>query len=274
MKLNGLKMTTAEFAKLHGVNKRTLHYYDKIGLFSPMEKGENKYRYYDFSQNIEFEYIRMLREINMSIEEIQAYLHNTKPDVFLKMMEEKQKRLEEEIEQLKRTENVLQRMEENLKKSMEVSDMEIEVIECKKAFFLTTPYSFEEDDLAQAFQQVQATWNAKQYRMGIGSYLSLEKIKAGKFDVYDGLFTPVQKGRKRKNLLVRPKGKYLCGYLRGSWEKLPQLYRNMLAYAGEHQLTLTGYAYEAGLNDFAISDMEEYVTQVLIQAVNEKDKDS
>ena len=67
MRQNTVKMTTAQFAELHGVNRRTLHYYDDIGLFSPCQKGENGYRYYDASQSIVFEYIRMLKELNMSI---------------------------------------------------------------------------------------------------------------------------------------------------------------------------------------------------------------
>ena len=47
MKKSTKLLTTAEFAKLHDVNKRTLHYYDSIGLFSPAKKGENQYRYYE-----------------------------------------------------------------------------------------------------------------------------------------------------------------------------------------------------------------------------------
>lgn len=43
MKKSFKSLTTAQFAKLHGVNKRTLHYYDDIGLFSPRAKGENGY---------------------------------------------------------------------------------------------------------------------------------------------------------------------------------------------------------------------------------------
>ena len=33
MKKEMKRLTTAQFAKLHEVNKRTLHYYDDIGLF-------------------------------------------------------------------------------------------------------------------------------------------------------------------------------------------------------------------------------------------------
>lgn len=56
MKKNFKSLTTAQFAKLHGVNKRTLHYYDDIGLFSPRAKGENSYRFYDAAQSLDFEY--------------------------------------------------------------------------------------------------------------------------------------------------------------------------------------------------------------------------
>ena len=38
--------SSGEFAKLTGANKRTLHYYHDIGLFSPESIGENGYHYY------------------------------------------------------------------------------------------------------------------------------------------------------------------------------------------------------------------------------------
>ena len=37
-------LTVNEFAKLHNVNKRTLHYYDEINLFKPAIIKENNYR--------------------------------------------------------------------------------------------------------------------------------------------------------------------------------------------------------------------------------------
>lgn len=38
----------------------------------------------------------------------------------------------------------------------------------------------------------------------------------------------------------------------------------MLAFAEEHGLRITGYAYEIGMNEIAVSDIEQYVTQVTI----------
>lgn len=66
--------TAGQFAKLHNINKRTLHYYDDIGLFSPTHKGENGYRYYTYLQSPTLEMLLTLRELNMSIEEIAQYM--------------------------------------------------------------------------------------------------------------------------------------------------------------------------------------------------------
>ena len=39
-------LRTAAFAALAGVNKKTLHYYDEIGLFRPAYVNEKGYRFY------------------------------------------------------------------------------------------------------------------------------------------------------------------------------------------------------------------------------------
>ena len=46
-----LRFTTGELARLHGVSKQTLIFYDKIGLFRPAYVDpDNGYRYYSASQ--------------------------------------------------------------------------------------------------------------------------------------------------------------------------------------------------------------------------------
>ena len=60
--------SSGEFAKLTGVNKRTLHYYNEIGLFRPEIIGENGYHYYTCFQFTELELILTLRKIGLSID--------------------------------------------------------------------------------------------------------------------------------------------------------------------------------------------------------------
>ncbi len=62
--------SSGEFARLTGVNKRTLHYYNDIGLFKPQLIGENGYHYYSGMQFAQLELILILRRVGLSIEEI------------------------------------------------------------------------------------------------------------------------------------------------------------------------------------------------------------
>ena len=50
------------------------------------------------------------------------------------------------------------------------------------------------------------------------------------------------------------------------------MYKKMLAYANQNHLSLTGYAYEIGLNEFAISDSTEYVTKIMIMVKDTIDR--
>lgn len=265
MKKEMIKLTIAQFAKLHNVNKRTLHYYDHISLFSPAYKGENGYRYYDYSQSIDFEFIRMLKEINLSIEEIKQFVHSFDEEDFLQTIVHKQKDIDEEIKKLKRVKAVLAQKQEQLLLCQQITDMEIQIREQKKEYLLTVPYTFEDDDFIKAFQHIQNTWSPEQYRAGVGSYISIDKVKTKQFDRYDGLYSPAMEKRRTGHMMLKPQGMYLCGYLKGTWDRLPNLYEEMLNYAGERQIDLSGYAFDRGINDFALVSKEDYITQVAIK---------
>lgn len=43
--------------------------------------------------------------------------------------------------------------------------------------------------------------------------------------------------------------------------------KKMTDYAADNRLQMTGYAYEMGLNEFAISSQEDYATEIMIQVV-------
>lgn len=141
--------------------------------------------------------------------------------------------------------------------------MTIEITECEQEEYLIAPFAFKDSDIQKLFVYIKEMWGIEQCRAGVGSYISLEKVKNKNFQEYDGLFTPSLSNNK--NIFIKPKGKYLCGYMKGAWDNLPKMYEKMLKYSEENYLKLTGYAYENGLNDFAICNENEYVTQILIK---------
>ena len=88
------------FAKRAGVNKRTLHYYNDIGLFCPEVIEENGYHYYTCFQFAQLEMILTLRKIGLSIEEIREYASSPSDDSFSRIMEKRKLWIEESIQQL------------------------------------------------------------------------------------------------------------------------------------------------------------------------------
>ena len=264
-----IKLTVSQFAKLHNVNKRTLHYYDEIGIFSPDYKGENGYRYYDYMQGVDFEYIKMLKELNMGLDEIKKYIDNPNEEDFKEIAEVKIKEIDQEIKLLNRRREVLEDKLNKLNKCDEVRKKNsIKVIDCEEQKFFFTPFKFEDDDLKQLIAHIKDVWTVDEYCKGIGSFVSVDKIKRGEFEEYDGLFIEMledMESKNTKNTIIKPKGKYICAYHMGDWDTLPNFYGEIVKYAEENNLTLVGYSFEIGMNDFAISDMGDYITQIMIR---------
>lgn len=269
MKNNFAFFTAGEFAKLHHINKRTLHYYDSVGIFSPKYKGENGYRYYTYDQSIDFENILALREIGMSIEEIQLYIKNPNKDSFQAISKLKIGEIDQTISRLKQLKSILKEKSKMLDLCDEIYDGKIELVTLKEEYLLMTnlPLTFETSSsfLSSSkaiMEHLKASWEFSNYKKSCGSYISIEKIKDKKFEEYDGVFTRFDK--KKSSLVVKPAGQYLRGFCIGDWHKIPLLYEKMVRFADENNLTLTGYAFECGLNEFAISSEDEYVTQIEI----------
>lgn len=179
----------------------------------------------------------------------------------IKIVNEKSREIEEQIIKLKNTQTLLENKKKQLLLSEEKESMTIQITRCEEEEFLIAPFSFKDGDM----QKLKEIWGIEQCRTGVGSYISLENVKNKKFEEYDGLFIPNLDNKENKNVFIKPEGKYLCGYIKGNWNNLPVMYEKMLKYAKEHKLELVGYAYERGLNDLAISDENEYITQILIK---------
>ena len=272
MPKEGIYFTAGQFAQLHQINKRTLHYYDDIGLFSPAHKGENGYRYYTYAQSAELENILSLRELGMSIDEIKAYLKRPNAQAFRQIAAAKTEEIDSQIKRLGQLKAILRAKEDALALCAQVTDGQITVTHLPQRYLLLTPLAFKQSaltDMAQVMAHLQTAWAYSDYKSGCGSYIALDKIRRGQYDDYDGLFTPVAHPPSGVDCLTLPAGACLCGYCIGDWGKLPCLYQRMLAYAAEQGLALAGFCYESGLNEFAIADASEYITQVVIACANQ-----
>ena len=269
MEKNKLIFTTGEFAKFHDVNKRTLHYYDDIGLFSPLYKGENGYRYYTPYQSAAFESICSLRELDMSIEEIKAYLNKPNTQDFMNLANIKIEEIDKTIKRLSTLKKILEKKNELISLCEKVHHGMIDIYFCEEIYLYKSDTTFNGESFETAkgsmdkiLEHLKVAWSMSSFKLGCGSFISLDKILAGEFSNYDGLFTEIEPNKKYQ--FIKPKGYYLRGFCVGAWSNIPNIYESMVAYANENALELEGFAYERGINEFVISDANEYIAEISI----------
>ena len=95
-------LTIGQFAALHGINKKTLMWYDEVGLFHPvLVHPDNGYRYYSYYQSSILETILLLRELNVSIDEIQTFMENRSAARMEQLLQEKIEDLDRTMAHLK-----------------------------------------------------------------------------------------------------------------------------------------------------------------------------
>lgn len=267
MQEDKILFTAGQFARLHNINKRTLHYYDEIGLFSPLHKGENGYRYYTYMQSTKLEIILALRELDMSIEEISQYMSNRCGNAFHRLISTKTAEIDAKIQHLKEIRQLLKNKEKLMELSEQTDLNDISLVECQKEYLLLSRKITDacvEEYLAALVEHTQQLPDHRQFNKSYGSMVSVENILSEDFDKDVCFFTRVGNANACSDLFIKPKGIYLRAFCKGDWTKIPSAYRRIVEYADKNNLTLTGYSYEEGINEMAISSMEEYVTQIMI----------
>ncbi|MBS5635321.1 MAG: MerR family transcriptional regulator [Lachnospiraceae bacterium] len=271
MKNNKYLFSTGEFAKLNGVNKRTLHYYNDIGLFQPEITEENGYHYYSLMQSMQLEMILLLRKLGLTIDDIREYTNSPSDDSFAKILTDKKRLINQSIEQLMEAKDFLQQKLDKLELGLSAEHGKIELVHLpERRILLSEPITgiYDEVDFS-----VVAEFSMRLKKLfglydNFGSRISSEHIMEQEFQKYDAFFSY---GREDVDEYeeMRPEGDYLRTFCIGGWDKLKDVYQMIMVYAKEHGLILQGYAYEEGLNEMSLRRGDDYITMITVAVQRE-----
>lgn len=265
--------TIGEFAALHEINKKTLMWYDEIGLLKPVCIRENGYRCYSYQQSATLETILMLRELDMSLEDIRQFLDNRTPETFDRLLEEKISQLSQTISHLKAVQKVLQNHRRDLQ-TLATLDLDAITLVQRESRYLAAveiqPGLTAEEEIARVVAKTKHYQLRRLHDASYGSMLPVENLYQGQLDAYSALYIEMPFPASKKGLHLQPAGTYLRAFCRGTWDRLPQRYCQILDYARENGLELTGYAYETGINELVIHSMDDYITQIDIPVAAKK----
>lgn len=261
-------LTIGQFAAMHGINKKTLMWYDEIGLFPPAAiNPDNGYRCYNYHQSPVLETILLLRELDVSIDEIQHFMKNRSAGSLKDLLEEKITDLDLKIAHLQAIRTTLCTHRQNMTTLLTMDLSEISMVEHKHRCLVTVDIdkdtSFEEEvELITA--ETEKYHLGRLHDASYGSMISVSSLQNGDFDHYTKLFIEIPFLEYQAGLHLPPDGTYLRAFHKGDWDKLPKRYEEIFSYANEHHLTLHEFSYETGINENVIDRIEDYIIQIEI----------
>lgn len=101
--------TTGELARLTGLSKQLLIFYDKKNFFTATATGSNGYRYYLLSKYFQLKILITLRKMDIPLEEIYQYLQHGNDEFLLSIYKRKLSEYLEQMKQLQKKSQILEK---------------------------------------------------------------------------------------------------------------------------------------------------------------------
>ncbi|MEG1973021.1 MAG: MerR family transcriptional regulator, partial [Oscillospiraceae bacterium] len=148
-----IQFSVGEMAKLNGISKQMLIYYDRENVFKPkIINSENGYRRYTADQMEELDSILILREMGFSLKDIKAYMKNRFGSNTLEALKLQNQEIKKKIEHFQVLENRLRHKIESVEKFLSNSRNENLIIECEAEYLavqrLEKPFGLLQVDIA------------------------------------------------------------------------------------------------------------------------------
>lgn len=185
-------LTIGQFAALHGINKKTLMWYDEIGLFRPAAiNPENGYRCYSYHQSSILETILLLRELDVSIPEIQDFMKNRSAENMKHLLEDKITDLDRSIRHLHAVRKTLCNYHQNMETLLTMDLSEISIVEKEERCLVTvaiSPNTTFEEEVEMITAETERYQLGRLHDASYGSMIPVSSLQSGKFDDYCRLF--------------------------------------------------------------------------------------
>lgn len=264
-------LTIGQFAAMHGINKKTLMWYDEIGLFRPATiNPDNGYRCYDYYQSPILETILLLRELDVSINEIQDFMKERSAGRLRSLLEEKLTDLDMQIAHLQAIRTTLCTHRQNMSTLLTMDLSEISIVKKEERCLITVdvdPDTTFEQEVELITAQTEKYQLGRLHKASYGSMISVDSLLNGHFDDHSKLFIEIPSLPCQPGLHIAPSSSYLRAFHKGEWSGIPKRYQEIFAYAREHGATLYGYSYEMGINENVIDRIEDHIVQIEIPVI-------
>ncbi len=267
-------LNISDFAKISGVSRQTLIYYDRIGLFSPAYVANNKYRMYSHNQVDNIGIITILSDSGVPLKKIKEILADISVDTMEKTLTYQLNAIQKKIDKL----SILKDMIEIRLNQMQEGKIFLNAVSPK--FYIT---EISEDIPIRVGNDINRTQEKIDDAVIIDFFDDMEKsglpliftfgfVKKTE-DILQNNATMIShmwfrlKNKKYANAFI-PKGKYLIGHATGDYGNTNYIYTDLVKYAKENGLTITGNVYEEYLIDeLSEKNPDNFVLQIIVKVI-------
>ncbi len=118
------KIPIGKMAKLNNITTQTLHHYDKIGLLSPCYiDPETNYRFYSIKQCACLDFIKYLKNMGFTLQEIKEAFAEKDADSIPKLLDEKIQWIDHKMNELAQMKKTLKIAAENYRAYRQIPEM-------------------------------------------------------------------------------------------------------------------------------------------------------
>lgn len=271
------KYNVGKVEKICNIGKKTLRFYDQIGLLSPSEIGENGYRYYDKENLFTIPVIKYYKQSGFTLEKIKLLLNSSNYQEIEKGFEEKIEELKKQEEELRLKRSSIEDWyslvrEAKMVKEYNLSEIKVKYLEKAEVIYLEQDFKY---DYVESVINVEFTNYIENIDNAITGpvmieFPSFEERISGRVKKVKILQKGLKKAEK-ENLRDIGGCLVVSAYHIGSHKNIDLTYRKLRKWLELYNYKVEGPCYERYVLDYwTLKDEENFVTEIMIKLKTEE----
>jgi len=263
------KFLIGELAKIFNISTDTLRHYDKMNLLKPEQDSINSYRYYDISSMFKLSRILFLKNLGISLSEIEDYMKNKNANRLLHMLKKKDEDLDLRIQQLTNLKHkISSKLELFEHAKTQLGKITISTHDERRGIFIKTVGLEDTTEVKEIFKRSENYLKISSWLVEGQVFTSLPKedMEKGIFNQFR-YFIEINPENKVEDfqLEILPKNEYACMAVIGPYEDLINHYRTLVDWITDNGYKIAGDSIENNIVDNDYSDSEdEFITEIQI----------
>lgn len=263
--------TVGEFAKLWGMTRQTLIYYDNIGLLPPTFKNqENNHRFYSVEHYHQLEFIHQFQSLSITLATILDYKKDPSQEKLVGILTEEklklQRRMADDASAIEVINNKLKLLNHLNKRELVFEEF------MEQRYLKVIPFDTPKDAPSKSkidyayFTLLNDFYQKGHPFMFNGGALVSQKLSEDMCQNACGFYIEFPYSKKEMANLILPAGKYLSISFEGDWDNALTYYQALKDYAQNHALTLIGDFFEEFITyNQGIDDYKNYLYKLSIR---------